>query len=151
MSHLRQLVISGHSVIVIEHNPDVIRCSDWNTGYSAPTVRRGAARFCSLVPSTTKAMPLCCSKKRRTLLRVRRFRGVFLVVVYHTAEITFSFKLDQTAYSNVINGLIRRALASNSSLFSFCSWTQHVVPAPLPNQLFAFGGEQFLVVVLYVP
>jgi excinuclease ABC subunit A len=29
MSHLRQLVVSGHSVIVIEHNPDVIRCSDW--------------------------------------------------------------------------------------------------------------------------
>lgn len=29
MRHLRQLVVSGHSVIVIEHNPDVVRCSDW--------------------------------------------------------------------------------------------------------------------------
>ena len=29
MSHLRQLVNSGHSMVVIEHNPDVIRCSDW--------------------------------------------------------------------------------------------------------------------------
>jgi len=29
MRHLRQLVNSGHSVVVIEHNPDVIRCSDW--------------------------------------------------------------------------------------------------------------------------
>jgi len=29
MRHLRQLVSSGHSVVVIEHNPDVIRCSDW--------------------------------------------------------------------------------------------------------------------------
>lgn len=29
MRHLRQLVTSGQSVIVIEHNPDVIRCSDW--------------------------------------------------------------------------------------------------------------------------
>ena len=29
MSHLRQLVNGGHSVVVIEHNPDVVRCSDW--------------------------------------------------------------------------------------------------------------------------
>ncbi|MBC7968153.1 MAG: ABC-ATPase UvrA, partial [Fuerstia sp.] len=29
MNHLRQLVSSGHSMVVIEHNPDVIRCSDW--------------------------------------------------------------------------------------------------------------------------
>ncbi len=29
MNHLRQLVKSGHSVVVIEHNPDVVRCSDW--------------------------------------------------------------------------------------------------------------------------
>ena len=29
MNHLRQLVNSGHSMVVIEHNPDVIRCSDW--------------------------------------------------------------------------------------------------------------------------
>jgi excinuclease ABC subunit A len=29
MSHLRRLVNSGHSVVVIEHNPDVVRCSDW--------------------------------------------------------------------------------------------------------------------------
>ena len=29
MRHLRQLVNSGHSVVVIEHNPDVIRGSDW--------------------------------------------------------------------------------------------------------------------------
>ena len=29
MSHLRKLVDSGHSVVVIEHNADAIRCSDW--------------------------------------------------------------------------------------------------------------------------
>ena len=29
MRHLRQLVNSGHSVVVIEHNLDVIRGSDW--------------------------------------------------------------------------------------------------------------------------
>ena len=35
--------------------------------------------------------------------------------------------------------------------FQLRSWTQHVLHAPWPNQLCAFGGEQFLVVVLYVP
>jgi excinuclease ABC subunit A len=29
MQHLRELVNAGHSVVVIEHNPDVVRCSDW--------------------------------------------------------------------------------------------------------------------------
>ena len=29
MRHLRELVNAGHSVVVIEHNFDVIRCSDW--------------------------------------------------------------------------------------------------------------------------
>ena len=29
MRHLRELVNAGHSVVVIEHNVDVIRCSDW--------------------------------------------------------------------------------------------------------------------------
>ena len=29
MRHLRDLVRAGHSVVVIEHNPDVVRGSDW--------------------------------------------------------------------------------------------------------------------------
>ena len=41
MSHLRQLVVSGHSVIVIEHNPDVIHCSDWIIDIGPDSADRG--------------------------------------------------------------------------------------------------------------
>ena len=43
MRHLRQLVTSGHSVIVIEHNPDVIRSSDWLLDIGPGSAAHGGA------------------------------------------------------------------------------------------------------------
>ena len=41
MSHLRQLVNGGHSVIVIEHNADVIHGSDWILDIGPESANRG--------------------------------------------------------------------------------------------------------------
>lgn len=56
MTHLRTLVVAGHSVVVIEHQLDVIRAADWLIDIGPDSADRGGEVVYSGPPSTDHRM-----------------------------------------------------------------------------------------------
>jgi excinuclease ABC subunit A len=75
MRALRKLLDAGHSLLVIEHNLDVIRAADWIVDLGPEGGDAGGQVVCTGTPDDVKAHRQLAHRRRRCATTTRRWAG----------------------------------------------------------------------------